>query len=267
MKIMYLLTTLVTMFLHTVGSAQTIDTLVDVGNHKLHFNIKVGTGVPIIFESGAGNDGSVWKEIGKRLSQRTNAPLIMYDRAGFGKSEIDTSQINMTNEVKDLEIALQKLDYNGKYFFVAHSLGGNYVMKFIANAPQKVTGAIFIDVVNPYFMTPARATYTKNLFIDSLQAIKEENIGFYHLVLNYENTSEVMRKVAPSIETPLTIIASGITPFEGEDKQRFKDGLKRFAMDKKNRKYILAEKAEHYVFYDEPELVIEEIVKLYHQVI
>ncbi|MEN5232327.1 alpha/beta hydrolase [Sphingobacterium faecium] len=245
---------------------QTKDTLVDVGSHKLHFTIKPGAGTPIIFESGAGNDGSVWTEICKRLSQRTEAPLITYDRAGFGKSEIDTNNINITTEVKDLDSALNKLKFTGNYFFVAHSLGGNYVMKFISNNPNKVKGAVFIDIVNPYFMTSQRATYTKNLFIDSIAAIKKESIGFYHLVLNYENTSEIMRQVAPAIETPLTIIASGITPFEGEDRQHFKDALKRFAMDKKNRTYILAEKAEHYVFYDDPQLVIDEIIKLYHQV-
>jgi pimeloyl-ACP methyl ester carboxylesterase len=266
MTIMYSLITAMMMLFQAAAIGQTIDTLVDVGRHKLHFNIKTGAGIPIIFESGAGNDGSVWTEICKRLSQRIEAPLITYDRAGFGKSEIDTNNINITTEVKDLDLALNKLKFTGNYFFVAHSLGGNYVMKFISNNPNKVKGAVFIDIVSPYFMTSQRATYTKNLFIDSIAAIKKESIGFYHLVLNYENTSEVMRKVAPAVKTPLTIIASGITPFEGEDRQQFKNGVKRFALDNKNRTYILAENAEHYVFYDDPELVTQEIIKLYQLV-
>ncbi len=266
MKTRYSLIIAMMMLFQTMAICQTKDTLVDVGSHKLHFTIKAGIGVPIIFESGAGNDGSVWKEICKKLSHRTNAPLITYDRAGFGKSEIDSNHVNITNEVNDLYSALKILKFTENYFFVAHSLGGNYVMKFISNSPKKVKGAVFIDIVSPYFMTPKRASYTKELFRDSIQAIKKESIGFYHIVLNYENTSEIMRQVAPAIETPLTIIASGITPFEGEDRQDFKDALKRFAMEKKNRTYILAEKAEHYVFYDDPQLVIDEIIRLYHQV-
>lgn len=247
------------------GFSQAIDTLINVSTHSLHFNIIKGKGIPIIFESGGGNDGTVWNEIMNSLSQQTGAPLISYDRAGFGQSDIDTVNISMTSEVEDLELALNKLGYNDSYSFVAHSLGGNYVMKFTANNEDKVKGAVFIDVVSPYFMTAERAAYTKNLFADNLQNIKEESIGFYHLVRNYENISEVMRSVSKNINIPLTVIGSGISPFEGKTRRNFINALKKFAMEKDNRKYILAKKAEHYVFYDDPLLVINE-VKLYERV-
>lgn len=266
MRVYYPVIIVLLLLLTNTTTAQPRDSLVCVGNHKLNFSILPGSGMPIIFESGAGNDGTVWKEVITLLSQKIKAPLIAYDRAGFGKSGIDTTQINISSEVIDLEKALNQLNFNDKYFFVAHSLGGNYAMKFISNNPTKVKGAVFIDIVNPKFMDEKRATYTKNLFIDSLEQIKKESIGFYHLVLNYENTSEVLRNVASSIETPLTIIASGLTPFEGNDKTLFLSGLRQFSEQRKNRKYILIEKAEHYVFYDEPIRVVDEIVKLYSQV-
>lgn len=245
------------------GFSQTVDTLIDVGTHKLHFNIIKGEGIPIVFESGAGNDGTVWNDLLNPISQKTGAPLITYDRAGFGQSGIDTANISISSEVENLELALSKLGYDDRYFFVAHSLGGNYVMKFIANNEDKVKGAVFIDIVSPYFMTVERATYTKNLFADDLPVIREESIGFYHLILNYENTSEVMRSASKNIDIPLTVIGSGISPFEGKVRRKFIKALKRFALEKDNRKYVLAKKAEHYVFYDEPRLVIDEIAQLY----
>ena len=254
------------LFLSKTASSQSRDTLINVGQHKLNFSILPGTGTPIVFESGAGNDGTVWKEVMTLVKQKISAPLIAYDRAGFGKSGIDTTNVNISSEVKNLENALKQLNFNDKLFFVAHSLGGNYAMKFISTNPNKVKGAVFIDNVSPTFMNEERATYTKNLFIDSLEHIKKESIGFYHLVLNYENTSAVMRQVSTSIETPLTIIASGLTPFEGNDRALFLSSLKQFSEQRDNRKYILVENAEHYVFYDEPILVADEIVKLYNQV-
>lgn len=253
-------------FLSPGAMSQPTDTLINVGNHDLHFSVTPGVGMPIVFESGAGNDESVWSEVCRRLLQVIDAPLVTYDRAGFGTSEIDTNQINITSEVNNLQRGLKHLKFDGNYFLVAHSLGGNYAMKFISNTPEKVKGAVFIDIVSPDFMTAQRAARTKQLFMDSLASIKKESIGFYHLVLNYENTSAVMREVSKSIQTPLTIIASGKTPFEGKDRQLFLDGLRRFAMDKKNRKYVLVENADHYVFYDEPDLVVKEIVSLYNQV-
>jgi hypothetical protein len=71
------------------GHCQTVDTLIDVGKYKLHFHIINGIGTPIIFESGAGNDGTIWKDLLPLLKKQTEAPLITYDRAGFSKSGID----------------------------------------------------------------------------------------------------------------------------------------------------------------------------------
>ncbi len=248
------------------GFSQTVDTLIDVGTHRLHFKIIKGEGIPVVFESGGGNDGTVWNDLLNPLSQQIGAPLITYDRAGFGQSGIDTANISIASEVEDLELALNKLGYDDCYFFVAHSLGGNYAMKFIANNENKVKGAVFIDVVSPYFMTAERAAYTKNLSMGDLQVIKGESIGLYHLVQNYENTSEVMRSVSENINIPLTVIGSEISPFEGKVRRNFIKSLKRFALDKDNRKYVLAKKAEHYVFYDDPRLVIDEIAQLYKSV-
>ncbi|MFC6101262.1 alpha/beta fold hydrolase [Olivibacter domesticus] len=248
------------------GYCQTNDTLINAGKYKLHFHVIKGVGTPIIFESGAGNDGTIWKDLLPLLKKRTEAPLITYDRAGFGKSEIDSTNLNITSEVRTLNEVLKKLGYSDSYFLVAHSLGGNYAMKFISDNKKKVLGAVFIDIVSPYFMTKERAKYTKNLFADSLEAIKKESIGFYHLVLNYENTSEVMRRVSKNISIPLTIIGSDRTPFEGTDRTDFRQSLKKFAEDKGNRKYVFAKNSGHYIFLDSPDIVINEIVSQYKAV-
>ena len=266
MRIFNIFLTAIVISLQTNAFSQTTDTLINVGTHNLHIRITTGKGMPIVFESGAGNDGSVWDEVIALLREQIDVPLIAYDRAGFGKSEIDTIQVNISNEVKDLQTGLRKLDMGSEYFLVAHSLGGNYAMKFISVAPSHVKGAVFIDVVSPYFMTEERATYTRNLFISNLEEIKNESLGFYYLVLNYENTSQVMRDVSSTIKTPLTVIASDKTPFEGHERKLFLDGLKQFSMDRKNRKYIHVENADHYVFYDHPELVVREIINLYNKV-
>lgn len=68
--------------------AQLRDTLINVGNHSLHFTIMEGKGIPIVLESGAGTDGSVWRKLLEPLSSKLGAPLITYDRAGFGKKAI-----------------------------------------------------------------------------------------------------------------------------------------------------------------------------------
>ncbi len=247
------------------GQSQSIDTLIDVGTYKLHFYLLKGKGVPILFEAGAGNDGSVWKDLLKPLHDSIGAPLITYDREGFGKSQIDSTSLNIVNEIKGLEIALKKLEFTDKYFLVAHSLGGNYAMEFTSRNNKKVKGGVFIDIVSPCFMTKEKAKAVKRLFSDSLEGIKKESIGFYYIIQNYENTSQVMREAAKTIKTPLTIICSDTPPFHGIDSVNWKKCLEIFATGYSNRKFILAKNCGHYVFIDNPKLVIDEIIRQYRK--
>ena len=44
------------LLISSVSKSQAIDTMIDVGGYKLHFNIIRGKGIPILFEAGAGDD-------------------------------------------------------------------------------------------------------------------------------------------------------------------------------------------------------------------
>lgn len=54
-------------FITANSQSKIIDTLVDVGKHRIHFKIVKGKGTPILFDAGGGNDGSVWNSILKPL--------------------------------------------------------------------------------------------------------------------------------------------------------------------------------------------------------
>lgn len=112
-------------------------------------------------------------------------------------------------------------------------------------------------------MTPEKAKEVKRVFTDSIETIKKESLGFYYIIQNYEYTSEVMREAARSIKIPLTVICSDSPPFEGTDSVIWKKCLETFAAGYSNRKYILAKNCSHYVFVDNPHLVIDEIIKQY----
>lgn len=264
---MIFLTRLVVIFLFTAvfikGQSQIIDTLISVGKYKLHFNIVKGKGVPILFESGAGNDASIWDNLLKPLHDSLGATLITYDREGFGKSELDTTDLNIITEIKGLEIALKKMGFVNKYFLVAHSLGGNYAITFTSRNSKKVVGGVFIDIVSPCFMTEDKAREVKNIFHDSLEVIKKESLGFYYIVQNYEYTSKVMREAAQSLKIPMTIICADSPPFQGNDSITWKKCMEIFASGFNNRKYLLAKSCGHYIFIDNPSLVIDEIIKRY----
>jgi pimeloyl-ACP methyl ester carboxylesterase len=244
--------------------SQTIDTLIDVGGYRLHFNITPGKGVPVLFESGGGDDGSVWNDLTKAVHDSIGATLITYDRAGTGKSEIDTAAVNILNEVKGLETALTKLGYANKLFLVAHSLGGSYAILYSSRNSKKVTGCVFIDINLPCFMTKQKVKETRDSYANMMDMLKREKIGVYYLLKNYENTNDLMRATKFPSNIPSTIIGSDFPPFKGVDSIKWKSCLKSFGM-LPNHRYVLGKNTGHYVFKDNPPLVVDEIIRLYRK--
>ena len=267
MKFLIVSLLLVISVLHSLQTkSQSIDTLIDVGRYKLHFNIVKGSGIPVLFESGGGYDGTVWSEIVKRLHDSIDATLITYDRAGMGKSGIDTNNISILSEVKGLETALSKLSYAKNIFLVAHSFGGAYAILFSARNEKKVKGAVLLDITLPCFMTEEKAKELLEPYKKELPELKEKSIGTYYLLMNYENSVALLSKTSFPPSIPATVISSDSTSFKGQDSILWKACQKALG-ELPNHHYLLAEKTGHYIHADNPQLVTDEIIKLYRQIL
>src|SRR5262249_43875774 len=130
-----------------------------------------GKGMPILFEGGAGADVSVWDIILKPIADITHTTLIMYDRAGFGKSELDTSNHDLDKHgilqgIQGLETGLKKLGYDGKIMLVAHSYGGFCATLYAARHPERVKAAVLIDVNH--------VCWFQDTYVDSITALRKK---------------------------------------------------------------------------------------------
>lgn len=260
--------TWILLFISTIFNfmhAQTIDTLVTVGNHKLHFTIIKGKGTPILFESGNGDDGNVWQSITNEIHKKTKATIITYDRAGLGKSEIDTTKISFQNEVKDLEIALKKLGYSKKIYLVCHSFGGYYASYFVYRNPKKVKGVVCIDTATPCFFTKKWSDeFIQTISEEDWEMIKYYKPGLFYVLKNFSLTAEFMQDKFLNSTTPVTMIrAENIQPMIREDeKEKWLNCCKEFGT-MPNHNFVIATNADHKVWEKNPTIVIEEIVKMY----
>ncbi len=190
-------------------NAQTIDTLVDMGSHTLHFNILPGTGTPILFEAGNGDDGSVWSEILHPIHDATGATLITYDRAGLGKSSMDTTSINFRQEISDLESALQQLGFDQGLFVVCHSFGAFYTTAFANQSQNKITGAVFIDPALPCFFTKEWSTqFMNDISVENWDLIKQYKPGLYYVLQDLDGIAEDMAEVPFPDDVSLTVVAA-----------------------------------------------------------
>lgn len=245
-------------------NAQPIDTLVDVGGYRLHFNVMPGKGMPILFESGGGDDGTVWIPLLKQISESLGTTLITYDRAGFGKSQIDTNQHGIVNGIQGLEIGLKSLGFTGEIMLVAHSLGGFYATLYASRHPNEIKTAVFIDTNTSCFFTDEFIRKEEDKIKSKMEEFKRDNVGVYYIYGDLQATVDIMRKTAfPSHISVIDIVAER-TPFEGTpDAERWKACHRQFVDASPNRQGIMAHGSGHYVFQEKRELVIDAIVKAY----
>lgn len=252
--------------------SQEIDTLVDVGGYNMHFSIIKGQGIPILFDAGAGDDGSVWNNILEPIQKVTGATLITYDRSGFGKSELNPSEsedsnFGIMNGIKELEIGLEKLGYNKDVILVSHSYGGLHNLLYTSRNPNRVKSIIFIDallntiktdkVLDKYFSSPL------------LEEDYKGNMGMYYLIKNYKETIIFMRTIDYPTSTPIVNLYAERTFVIGSEleeiQRRWNMIHKEFSNSRPNVKPIVAQGSNHYIFKDNPSLTINTIIKAYSE--
>jgi len=258
-----------TLFNSQNSQSQTIDTLVEVGNHKLHFKIVKGNGIPILFESGAGDDGTVWNSILAPIAEITGATLITYDRAGFGKSTINTletdeSKHGIINSVEDLEAGLKILGYDKEIILVSHSYGGHLSTLYSVRHPDLVKSIVLIDVThNFYYMNDYFEKESKKEE-KHLPEMKKNNLGFYYLALNFSETSNIMGKLTIPQNIPLVDFVNEIHFFKEKDKVEYwKECHKKFVESHPNSIGITASGCHHYIWLDNPNLIITTVSNSY----
>jgi pimeloyl-ACP methyl ester carboxylesterase len=254
------------------GQSRVTDVMVNVPGGRVHFHVVKGTGVPILFDAGGGDDGSVWEGILKPLSKITGATLITYDRLGFGRSEIDSTdtsqQHGLLNGVEDLEAGLKTLGYDGEVILVAHSLGGFYSQLYASRHLDRVRAAVLIDSSYACMYTPDvyldKMMDSMKAMVPDLQNLKRTNPGRYYIYVNYPDTVHIMRKTTFPASIPVVDLVSEFTPFsDAEDKARWQACHKQFAAAAPNRAGIVAYGSGHYIFQENSPLVVESIVKIY----
>lgn len=265
MKHYYLQGVLFSLFSFTMH-AQTLDTLVDIGGYNMHFKVLKGTGTPILFEAAYGNDGSVWDNILEKLHAATGATLIAYDRTGFGKSEVNPNLTNdsdfgILNGITELETGLAKLGYDGDIILVPHSYGGFYTTLYAARHPEKVKYVVRIDANLVGHYTDDVLTAME---AEAAPPKTPETLGNYYLVKTYPETVKLLRTIDFPSNVPVLDITS---PLQGPYPDWYwalrNTAHNEFVAAEPNRVALIAEGSGHYIFEDNPALIINAISKAY----
>lgn len=244
----------------SVAASPATDTLVDVGGYRFHFRVVPGRGVPILFEHGGGDDATVWRDLLPRVAAVTGAPLIAYDRPGFGRSGLDTTRRGIVPAIRGLEAGLAALGYAGDVVLVAHSMGGFYATLYAARHPERVKAAVLLDASHACFFGDDQVRGADA----ELARHRAESPGLAELAAGFDSIVAVMRRTAFPPRVPVVDVVAERTLYDGTpDAARWTRCHAQFVAAAPAREGVTAYGSGHYVFRDSPELVIAVVAKAY----
>lgn len=121
--------------------------LVDVDGHLMHLYCQ-GRGTPtVVLDAGLGGASLEWSRVVRRVARFTQ--VCVYDRAGYGWSDMGDYPRTSAREVDELHQLLANAGLRAPYVLVGHSFGGYNAQLFARRYPSLVAGLILVDSSHP----------------------------------------------------------------------------------------------------------------------
>lgn len=236
------------------------ETKINLVTHQLtSFSIINNSKYLVVFESGLGDDHFVWKE--KKVADIITkySDVVLYDRAGYGKSETNYDPRIISKLTSELETVINTFSNGRKVILVGHSLGGMIIRDYAIKNPEKTAGLIFVDASHEIYNHPNQLeeNLIYNLFRDNYGTNFGGTLESRELIEN----SQYMATLPNLPNIPVTAITSMKIDADhsAQDRQLWynsKEALKNGISD---FTHITTNISGHYIMIDEPNLVIEKI--------
>jgi|GEM_PF-1621219 len=260
---------------------------------NIHY-IKEGIGEEtIVLLSGNGTSspyGDMY-HLQKELSKHTET--IIYERPGYGWSDNTSSNRTITNLAEELKAVLDAATVNERYIFVGHSMAALEIFFFAQKYPNNVLGIVLIDGVDPKYASEMKksvpfsiltakflgdtgvlrlfSTFDQNgdHLVQNPYLPKEKDLHDMVLTITLtkmwnstmiaerkelNHNGEMVNNGKKLGNIPLIIFSAEKNPMD-----RWKESQKNLVDWSTNAKQIWVDTDNHFIHYERPDLILEEI--------
>jgi len=244
----------------------TDEQLVDVGGYRLWTKLTGHDAPTVVFESGGGDDASVWSAVEPELRRQRSVSTFLYDRAGLGRSEPKPGPYRIGDEVEALRAALSARGIDGAVILVTHSYGG-FVSLLTAARDERVAGLVLVDANLPGFFDPGQVERLLERFQPVAPAMEREapNIArvMVPLMRALPATARELRETPIPLSLPVIDIVAERSWIDLPDEiQALRQEHEKFVAASPDRAKVFAAECGHYVMRDRPDLVVAAVVQL-----
>jgi len=235
-------------------------TTVSLPTHKLaSFSIVKNSKYLIVFETGLGDDHSIWNQKSLPTNISTKQDVLLYDRAGYGKSEKGPASRNIEKLSGELDSVINKFANGRKVILVGHSIAGMIIRDYAIKNPLKTAGILFIDPSHETYNNPTQAQedLIYNTFLSSNGAVFGATMEARELIEDsqYMTTLSQLPNVPVIVLTSMKVDASHTTA----DRQSWFNAHESLKTGVTDFTHISTTNSGHYIFLDEPNLVLDNL--------
>ncbi len=272
--------------------------LYSIGRDKMHLYTGGSGDVTVVFAAGWGTVNPVVDFYPLYEETATYAKYVVYDRFGYGYSELTSRTRQIDTMIDEIHELLGKASLKPSYILVGHSLASLECIRYAQRYPEEVKGIVLIDGGNPEFYANAKPitwlSYVQGQLVNfGIARLLYKIDGFDRfsnsernqlrllpedlkrvdklatlLKANNRNITDEMKRSQENakvvigggrIDAPLTIITSG--DFGNASKAWLAsqhDLLSWSTMSKQ----VVVNDSRHYIHHYHPEIIIKEIVEL-----
>jgi pimeloyl-ACP methyl ester carboxylesterase len=227
---------------------------------------KEGSGVlTVVFESGFGNDSSVWLQIAAKI-RAAGTQTLVYDRAGMGKSTINTATpYSIDNDVHILRTVLTRCGINGPIVMVGHSYGGALTL-LAASEEQRIKGLVLIDAVVPQAWPKTEVDKNLQMMRSQYDEVRAQAPELAKVAIPWAEAMPDTAVRVDGIRVSETLPIIDIVAEKGQNNETstriWRDAHIAFTANNPHREYVLAVGSSHKVMADQPELVVGAILQM-----
>ncbi|MGH1364519.1 MAG: alpha/beta fold hydrolase [Calditrichia bacterium] len=241
---------------------------VDVDGHRLYFCKHGDRGPVVVFDAGLKDFSKAWSNIIPKLKR--HAQVVVYDRAGLGKSDNAAGPRTSKDIAEDLYKMLKRADLKGPYILVGHEFGGWNMRVFASMYPEETAGMVLVDSPHEDFdairkksMTPRqRVSWEKSLRVNkSVQMPRGIRLEY-----SSQNASRNLVRNARKLgKKPLVVIAGTKHNFQPRQNARKLEKTwelqqKKLTRLSRNSKLLIAANSGSYVQFEQPKVVVDGVL-------
>lgn len=238
-----------------------------VNDFELEYEIAGSGKHTVLLEAGGGAGMTDWDPVFNRIAE--HATVIRYSRVGNGNSTAIKRHFTSRDYADYASELLTKLAVKQPVIVVAHSYGGSIARDFAAAYPEQIKALLMLDPSSEHDVDILRAINLEQgnreiaqiKLDDMAEGMSNQYLDFWSKrpLPNYPQIKDMPITVIASVrqvENPANLF------FTDQGRQMWGELWQGWANVFPQGKAVLTTNSGHYVQFDEPELVVAELVDL-----